>query len=222
MKVLKHQHWHLLCLLLLLLGLCFIITGDYAILTGELWGINSKILFIAALLAPILHQIYVLICWRAELFNKSLSRAFGQNAFKLYKAGFALLFASRLVTIILLAISSSHTLNINRTIAYVIAGILFFPSMYLFYSVKKYFSMDRAFGIDHFYPEKFKNAPFVKKGMFKYSSNAMYVYGFLILWIPGFLWLSKAALLLALFNHIYIWVHYYFTELPDIKHIYRA
>jgi len=48
----------------------------------------------------------------------------------------------------------------------------------------------------------------------------MYIFGFFILWIPGLLLLSKAALLVALFNHIYIWVHYYFTELPDIKVIY--
>jgi hypothetical protein len=26
--------------------------------------------------------------------------------------------------------------------------------------------------------------------------------------------------LAAAFNHIYIWVHFYFTELPDIRHIY--
>jgi hypothetical protein len=34
--------------------------------------------------------------------------------------------------------------------------------------------------------------------------------------------LSQAALLAALFNHLYIWVHYYSTELPDIRHIYGA
>lgn len=61
----------------------------------------------------------------------------------------------------------------------------------------------------------------VKRGIFKYSANAMYVFGFLILWVPGILLQSKAAVLLALFNHIYIWVHYYFTELPDMKMIYK-
>jgi len=75
-------------------------------------------------------------------------------------------------------------------------------------------------GIDHFYPEKYKNETFVKKGIFRYTDNGMYIFGFFILWIPGILLQSKAALLAALFNHIYIWVHYYFTELPDIKEIY--
>ena len=80
--------------------------------------------------------------------------------------------------------------------------------------------MDRAFGIDHFQPEKFKKEPFIKKGIFKYTSNGMYIYGFLMLWVPGLLLLSKAAILVAVFNHVYIWIHYYFTELPDIKIIY--
>jgi hypothetical protein len=40
------------------------------------------------------------------------------------------------------------------------------------------------------------------------------------LWVIGFAFLSKAVLLAAAFNHLYIWVHFYFTELPDIRHIY--
>jgi len=48
----------------------------------------------------------------------------------------------------------------------------------------------------------------------------MYVYGLLILYLPGLFLLSKAALLVALFNHVYIWVHYYCTEQPDMKVIY--
>jgi len=81
--------------------------------------------------------------------------------------------------------------------------------------------MDRAFGIDHFEPDKAKTFPLVNKGVFKYTANGMYVYGFLMLWVPGFLFLSKAALLMALFNHIYIWIHYYYTEKPDMNFIYR-
>jgi len=156
-----------------------------------------------------------------ELFYNSISKVFGENGFLFFKIGFAILFVSRLLTIILLAISNANTLQINHIFAYAIASLLFFPCVYLFYSVKKYFGIDRAFGNDHFYPNELKNEPFVKKGIFKYTSNSMYVFGFLILYIPGLLLLSKAALLVAVFNHIYIWVHYYFTELPDIKVIYE-
>ena len=60
----------------------------------------------------------------------------------------------------------------------------------------------------------------VKQGIFRFSSNAMYVFGFFLLWVPGILGQSKAALLVAAFNHLYIWVHYYFTEQPDMEIIY--
>ena len=112
------------------------------------------------------------------------------------------------------------TLDISDWISFTLSVLLFIPSVYLFYSVKKYFGMDRAFGIDHFYPEEARNLPFVKKGIFKYTSNGMYTFGFLILWIPGILLQSKAALAIALFNHIFIWAHFYFTEQPDMKIIY--
>jgi hypothetical protein len=92
-------------------------------------------------------------------------------------------------------------------------------ALYLFYSVKKYFSFDRAFGIDHFV--KGYNEPFVKKGIFRYTDNGMYIFGFLVLYIPALLLFSKAALLVAVFNHIYIWAHYFFTEKPDMKIIYK-
>jgi len=221
MKLFKYQHWHFLTLMVLLTGIYFYVDRDVSLLKGELFGISTSTWFLLAILSPIVHQIYVLVCWRLELFYKSISKVFGANGFKLYKIGFAILIFSRLLTIVLLAISSANTLQINTVFAYIIAIVFFIPSAYLFYSVKKYFGMDRAFGIDHFHPEELKKEPFVKKGIFKYTSNGMYIYGFLILWIPGLLLFSKAALLAALFNHIYIWVHYYFTELPDIKIIYE-
>lgn len=220
MKLFKHQLWHFLLLLVLLVGIYFYVERDASLLSGEFLGVKTCTWFLLAILAPIVHQIYVLVCWRLELYYNSISKVFGTKGFKLYKIGFAILILSRLLTIILLALSSADTLNIDPVFAYVLAGIFLVPSAYLFYSVKTYFGMDRAFGIDHFHPEEMKKEPFVKKGIFKYTSNGMYIYGFLILWIPGLLLLSKVALLAALFNHLYIWVHYYFTELPDIKVIY--
>lgn len=220
MKLFKYQQWHFLALLALLTGLYLFVIGDTSLLKGKLLGINTSTWFLIAILTPIIHQVYVLICWRLELYYGSISKTFGVKGFKLYKVIFAILFLSRLLTIILLAISSAHSLDINVIFAYTAAFVLFIPSVYLFYSVKKYFGIDRAFGIDHFHPEELKKETFVRKGIFKYTSNAMYVFGFLILWIPGLLCFSKEALLAALFNHIYIWIHYYFTELPDIKTIY--
>ncbi|WP_455169826.1 methyltransferase, partial [Aegicerativicinus sediminis] len=209
-----------LILIALLTGIYFYVNNDASVLYGELFGFKTPLWLLAAIISLIVHQLYVLVCWRSELFYNSFSKKFGKDAFNLYKIGFAILILSRIVTLILLAISNHKTLNINNILTSIIAGILFVPTVYLFYSVKKYFGMDRAFGIDHFKPEEFKSKPFVKKGIFKYTSNGMYIFGFLILYIPGLIAQSKAALLVALFSHIYIWVHYYFTELPDIKLIY--
>jgi len=209
----------LLSLLYLINHYINIYAGD-KILSGHLWGIDTKTLFILALLVPILHQIYVLLCWRYELFYKGITKLLGNNGFKIYRIFFFILILSRPIVIICLSISNSMTITINPYVSYILSLGLFLPSFYLFYSVKKYFGFERACGIDHFEPEKFKNKPFVKEGIFKYTSNGMYIYGLLVLWIPGILLQSEAALLAALFNHIYIWVHYYFTELPDIKIIY--
>jgi len=222
MKIFKHQQWHALSLAVLLFIIYFLVKSDSTFLAGELFGISTWYWFLFALSSPILHQIYVLIGWRAELFYKSFSNRFGENGFKLFKIGFALLILSRPVTLILLAYSNADTLSINTTLSYILSVILFIPSAYLFYSVRKYFGMDRAFGIDHFEPDLFKNTPMVNQGIFKYTSNGMYVFGLLFLWIPGILLQSKAALLLGVFNHVYIWVHYYFTEEPNMKVIYSA
>ena len=62
----------------------------------------------------------------------------------------------------------------------------------------------------------------ILKGIFRFTRNGMYVYGFLILWVPALWWASVAALTAALFNHLYIWVHYFATEKPDMARIYSG
>lgn len=221
MKILQYQFWHLLFLVLSFVILKWLMNMNLIDLSGGLWGIETKTWFFIAILSPIVHQIYVVICWRLELYNQLISKTFGkQLGFKLYKIGFAILILSRIVTITLLAFSSQHTFEFNPIVIYALSFILFLLSAYLFYSVIRYFGMDRAFGIDHFEPENSKLVPMVKKGIFKYTSNGMYVFGFMILWIPGLICFSKAAIAVALFQHIYIWIHFYFTEEPDMKYIY--
>ena len=220
MKPFKYQFWHLLCLAALLWAVYVLVGIDPSLLQGELLGFPTRFWMLLALGSPILHQVYVLVCWRFELLHKSISRAFGKDGFRLFKIGFAILILSRPATIILLAISNAFTFTMNSLLSYLISVVLLIPGIYLMYSVRKYFGFDRAFGIDHFDPDTYKDVPMVKKGIFKYSSNAMYVFGFFLLWVPGILAQSRAALLVAAFNHLYIWVHYYFTEEPDMKAIY--
>ncbi len=220
MNVFKDQIWHFFFLVLLLLGLCYLIEIDPSLLAGRLWSIDSSVWLLLAVLSPIIHQLYVMACWRIELYTHAITKRFGKKGFEMYKAGFALLILSRLVTIVLLAFSNRDTLPVSDALSWGLSLLFLIPVIYLFYSVARYFGMDRAFGIDHFYPEKIMDEPFVKKGIFRFTSNGMYIYGFLLLYIPGLLLHSKAAIALALFNHLYIWVHYYFTERPDMKVIY--
>jgi protein-S-isoprenylcysteine O-methyltransferase Ste14 len=93
------------------------------------------------------------------------------------------------------------------------------PVLYLLYSVGRYFTFERAFGADHFDPAV-RMLPLVRAGIFRFTPNAMYVFGFLLLWIPALWWGSAAGLAAAIFNHAYIWVHYVATERPDLRRLY--
>lgn len=219
MKILQKQFWHLVCLVLLILGIFILIKQDSTLLLGSLWHVDTTTWLIVALAIPILHQVYVLLCWRFELYYKSLSNMYGDKAFKIYKIGFFILFGSRMIFIIILSIANKKTLSFSLYYKYALIAIISLLVIYAFYSVIRFFGMDRAAGLDHF-DSSISKLPFVKKGIFKYTNNGMYKYAFLIIYLPGIIWQSKAALLAALFSHLYIWVHFYFTELPDIKAIY--
>ena len=63
--------------------------------------------------------------------------------------------------------------------------------------------------------ERYRAMPMVRGGVFAWSSNAMYAFVFLGLWGVALTARSQAALAVALFQHAYIWVHWYCTEQPD-------
>lgn len=213
----EKQGWHYLSLGLLLAGVAMLARGE--LLVGELWGISARQWLWIAIAIAIFHQIFVWLFWRLELHHGLITRWFGEKGFPIYKIGFTILFAGRPISLLLLGLANYKSLAINPILAYLIAGLLFLPFVYSMYSVAKYFGINRAYGIDHF-DASYRERVFVKQGMFKYTDNAMYKFGFLVLWAIALLTLSKAALLLAAFNHLYIWVHFYFTELPDIRRIY--
>lgn len=220
MKLFEKQLWHLIALIVLIFGIFAIVNSDSQILTGSLWDITTKTWFVVAMLTPIIHQVYVLICWRSELYYNSLTILFKSKAFKLYKAIFFVFFIGRMVFLIFLSESNKNTFDLNIDIRYGLIVAFSLIALYAFYSVLKYFSTDRAAGLDHFDLEA-RKLPLVKKGIFKYTNNGMYKYAFLAFYLPGLIWQSKAALLVAIFSHIYIWVHYYVTEKPDMNHIYQ-
>ena len=217
-EVLEKQWLHALALALLLAALAWA-SRLAPLQQGQLWGVGTTAWLWGAAAIAVAHQVYVWLCWRAELHAKLLTRAFGPRAFSTYAAGFALLGISRVLAVFCLAAANRDTLALSPLLLKPAAVVLLLPSLYLFYSVKRYFTFPRAFGIDHFEPA-WRSRPFVRQGIFRYTRNGMYVYGFLLFWAVALWFGSAAALAVALFNHVYIWVHYYATELPDMARIY--
>ena len=216
--VFERQWLHASLLAVLLLGAA-LACGLDGFQAGQLWGIDTTRWFWIAIAIAVVHQVFVWLCWRAQLHANSLTHILGDLAFPLYAIGFSVLGILRVVVVLVLAIANRDTLLPESVVLKLLAVGAAIPAAYLFYSVKRYFSFRRAFGIDHF-DASYRSAPFVRKGIFRFTRNGMYVYGFLILWVPGLWFGSPAALCAALFNHLYIWVHYYSTELPDMKRIY--
>lgn len=213
----EKQGWHLLLLVLLIAGVTILAQGD--VLSGSLWNISSQAWLWIAVIIPVIHQVFVWLFWRLELHHGLITSWFGESGFPIYKFIFTILFVARPISILLLGISNHATLPFRPIFVYVAAVLLLVPGIYTMYSVVHFFGMNRAYGIDHF-DLSYRDKPFVKQGMFKYTDNAMYKFGFLILWSISLFTISRAAILAVVFNHQYIWVHFYFTELPDIRRIY--
>jgi hypothetical protein len=205
--------------LIVLLAACHWAAQAGAVREGGLWGLTSLAWYWIAILTAVLHQVYVWLCWRIELHGKGLTRRLGSAAFPAFAFGFAAIGIARVITVFLLAFADRDSVAADPVALKIAAVVALLPALYLFYSVKRYFTFRRAFGADHFDPE-FRRMPFVRAGIFRFTSNAMYVFGFLLLWVPALWWASAAALVVALFNHLYIWVHYFATERPDIERIY--
>lgn len=217
-RILEKQIWHLAFVVISII-LFAVILPFSNFLDGELFGRPTLFWVINTISFGILHQVYVLFCWRIQLKYQWFTKKLGQKGFQLYVLGFFILFFARIISVFLTAYSNLNSLNVQPIILYIIAGLISVPMIYSFYSVGRFFGMYRAAGADHFDPT-YKNKPFVKQGIYKYTDNAMYKFALLIIWIPGLIFASESALLLALFNHLHVWVHYYTLELPDIQKIY--
>lgn len=218
-RVFYRQGWHLLSLIILIFGAGYTASLP-GIHSGSLLGLPTSFWFWLAILIPILHQIIVPAGWRMELYHGWMTKQFGDRAFTVFKAIFLPLFFLRIITLTIVGISNGPSLSLSLPTRLTLGILLTIPALYLGYSVVKYFTIERALGADHFWPEKYRALPMVKEGIFRFTNNGMYIYGFLLLWAVAILLASKAALIVAAFNHIYIWVHYYTVEKPDMDYIY--
>ncbi|MFW2403548.1 MAG: methyltransferase [Gammaproteobacteria bacterium] len=206
--------------LLFSLGVCILLAAQLpGFFDGELAGLSTQVWFVLVVANAVAHQLYVWFCWRVELHAHGLTRVFGRLAFPVYAIFFAVLILARPVLMTLLSISNAGTLPIGEEVSRVVAFIMVVPVAYLAWSVRRYFGIARAFGIDHFDPA-YRSLPIVRGGIFGVTPNAMYTFGFLFLWIPAIYFRSISGIVAAAFSHAYIWVHYLTTEKPDMEFIY--
>jgi hypothetical protein len=213
----ERQLLHLV-LLVVLLGAVALVSERPAVASGELWGWSTSTWLWVTVGAAILHQGYVWLLWRLELHARAVTRAFPERGFRLFKAGFKVLGLSRWA-IVPFAVANRGAVELPGFVQWGASALFLLLSGYLFYSVLRYFGIDRGVGLDHFDPAAHEWPP-VREGIFRFSSNAMYTFGFLALWVPGLALESAAALLAAAFQHAYIWVHFLCTEKPDMERIY--
>ncbi len=191
------------------------------IVVWQLWIlINSPfpIAFWIAVFTPIAHQIFVWIYWRRNLAILSDQELPG---FTSYIILFFILFGSRFASLVVLAFLDMGSLKLAASIQLALFLVLLIPGIYAMISVARYFGFDRAAGADHFKPE-YRNMPPVTQGIFRYTSNGMYFYAFLLFWAIVIAFNSRSALIVTAFSHLYIWIHYFATEKPDMDFLYQS
>ncbi len=212
------RQWLHMAALALLVPICWAFAAP-ALGDGQWLGLSDTDWFWASVIAAIVHQAMVAVVFRAQLGWSLLTRLFGKADMIVWGLLFMPLLIARPVLILGLAIADAGTAELPRWFELVAGGALMIPAAYAAYSVGRYFGIDRALGGDHF-RQRYREMPMVREGAFAWTSNAMYALVFLGLWSIALFTGSLAALAAALFQHAYIWVHYYCTEAPDMHLIY--
>jgi hypothetical protein len=213
------QIQHLLLIIVLVPGALYL-TAPY--LDGSLfWGMPDRTWVNLLIAVVVMHHIYVWLVFRAQICYGLLSRIFGKVDIAVMGIFFIAFVIARVLLLFAVGKSDFGSMSIPRSVQLIISVVLLVPFGYTMWSVKKFFGPGRAMIGDHF-REKYRKIPLVRKGAFKYTSNAMYSFGFLGFWSIAFLCGSQAALALAIFQHAYIWVHMYCVEEPDMRIIHGS
>ncbi len=215
--VFDRQGWHAISVLILLLGVWWA-SSFPVVREGSLLGLSTLAWLWITLAVAIAHQVYVWLTWRLELHEGSVSSVFGGRAFDRFALGFQAFGNARNI-IIVLAVSNRSSLGLPLVPRLIIAVLFLALAVYTIASALRHLGADRLMGLDHF-EARGREGGLVNEGVFRFTSNPLYVLGFLWFWVPGLALDSAAALLAAGFYHAYIWVHYYCTEKPDIEMIY--
>ena len=212
------QFQHILLLIPQVFGAIFLAQPS---LDNFKWlGISETTWFYTSLIVVILHQVIGWFVFRSQSCFSLLTRIFGKYDLTVWGLIFMPFLLLRPLLTLGLGMADFGSINGFRALQIVIGLILMIPVIYTLWSVHRYFGNPRALDCDLFRQE-YREMPFVRKGAFKYSSNAMYTFIFLIFWAIALFTGSYAALAIPLFQHAYIWVHWYCVEQPDMQVIYR-
>lgn len=167
------------------------------------------------------HQGVVAYVWRREIFHPSSNEDQRRRRVRVFAVAFALLVALRLVLTVILSKNTTGSIDFNPLLRLVAIGAIVVLAGYTFYSVIRYFGMYRALGADHF-DSSYRQKPFVTKGIHRFTSNSMYTFGILPFLLPGLLFQSAEGMAFGLYRYIAIWLYYWATEKPDIRHLYGS
>ena len=215
--LLRGQFQHLLLVLVLMPGALYLVEPH---LGGQFIGPMRHRQAAHGLVAvAVTHQVTAWLVWRLQLCFGLLSRLLGKWDLAVWGVVFFPFLGARVALLALVGLGDSGSLGLGRPVEVGMGVVLLLIAGYTLWSVLWGFGLVRAMGGDHF-RERYRRMPLVETGIFRYSSNAMYTFGFGGLWGLGLLLGSPAALVLALFQHAYIWVHMYCTEQPDMEVLY--
>ncbi len=167
----------------------------------------------------IAHQVLVWLGFRSQLGWSLMSRWFGDRDLTVWGVLFFPLLIARPLTVLGCGLADFGSLALPSTTTTGLGLLLLAIAAYTLFSVKTYFGMERASGANYF-RLAIRQQPFEARGAFRWSENAMYTFAFLGLWAIALLCRSHVALVAALFQHAFIWLHWVGTERPDIELMY--
>jgi len=216
-QLIEGQPQHLAIALLMAFGAGTLLSANSD--APRLLGLTSAGWGMISISFALLHQFIVAFVFRLQLHRNMMTRLFDDRDMKVWAAIFLPLLLMRPITVLMTGWADTVPITGYRPPEIILGIALMAVAIWAMHSVIVYFTFPRALGGDHF-RDSYANMPLVNKGAFKYTSNAMYGVVFLGLWGIALLFGSWNALIIALFQHAYIWVHMYCTEAPDMARIY--
>ncbi len=220
-KLLRKQEWHLVILALLLALTNAALNFYPQYFFGEFWGISTRSWLWAGVLAAILHQFYIVVVLRSELETRWITTNAPRLGYLAYMADYSILMVLRVAIIIASGLANKEVLTITAANRLLFIAVLAIPFLWTLYLLARSGNFKQVAGEDYFKPEQDSESNQALENKIRSTAVAVYALGALGLYIPGIIFASPAALLLALFNHLYLWVHHFCTELPDREHLYK-